>query len=82
MNARLCACTSSALGIWAGRTAVCKVPSFEVCALQCVCITDPVLATQVLRSKAVDKMRFPYSFLDPVRPCPHPASWKGMVCAI
>lgn len=35
--------------------------------MQCVCITDPVLATQVLQSKVVDKLRFPYSFLDPVR---------------
>ena len=40
-----------------------------MCALlcQCVMITDPVLATQVLRSKVVDKLRFQYSFLDPVR---------------
>ena len=30
-------------------------------------ITDPVLATQVLRNKAVDKLRFMYSFLDVVR---------------
>lgn len=37
-----------------------------VCA-QVVCITDPVLATHVLRSKHVDKLRFQYSFLDPVR---------------
>lgn len=35
--------------------------------VQCVIITDPVLATQLLRSKVVDKMRFAYSFLDPVR---------------
>lgn len=35
--------------------------------VQVVCITDPVLATQVLRSKVVDKLRFQYSFLDPVR---------------
>lgn len=35
--------------------------------MQVVCITDPVLATQVLRSKVVDKLRFQYSFLDPVR---------------
>ena len=39
--------------------------------LQVVCITDPVLATHVLRSKHVDKLRFQYSFLDPVRLCPH-----------
>ncbi|KAK9904844.1 hypothetical protein WJX75_003698 [Coccomyxa subellipsoidea] len=31
----------------------------------CVIITDPVLGTQLLRSKVVDKMRFVYSFLDP-----------------
>lgn len=42
--------------------------SLPVCLLcQVVCITDPVLATQVLRSKVVDKLRFQYSFLDPVR---------------
>ena len=29
-------------------------------------VTDPVLATAVLRSKDLDKMRFQYSFLDPV----------------
>ena len=29
-------------------------------------ITDPVLATQILRNKAVDKLRFMYSFLDVV----------------
>lgn len=41
------------------------------CLLQAVCITDPVLATHVLRSKHVDKLRFKYSFLDPVSPpCP------------
>ena len=34
--------------------------------LQVVCITDPVLATQILRSKHFDKIRFHYSFLDPV----------------
>ena len=34
--------------------------------VQVVCITDPVLATHVLRSKHVDKLRFQYSFLDPV----------------
>ena len=39
--------------------------------LQVVCITDPVLATHVLRSKHVDKLRFQYSFLDPVSLCPH-----------
>ena len=34
--------------------------------VQAVVITDPVLATQILRSKAVDKLRFMYSFLDVV----------------
>ncbi len=43
-------------------------PDLCSCAMQCVCITDPVLATQVLQSKVVDKLRFPYSFLDPVSP--------------
>ena len=33
---------------------------------QVVCITDPVLATQIMRSKHFDKIRFHYSFLDPV----------------
>ena len=33
---------------------------------QAVVITDPVLATQILRNKAVDKLRFMYSFLDVV----------------
>ena len=37
---------------------------------QVICITDPVLATQMLRSKAVDKLRFQYSFLDVVRTLP------------
>ena len=45
------------------------------CPLQAVCITDPVLATHVLRSKHVDKLRFKYSFLDPVSlPRPSPAA--------
>jgi len=35
--------------------------------MQAVVITDPVLATQILRNKAVDKLRFMYSFLDVVR---------------
>ena len=30
-------------------------------------ITDPVLATHVLRSKMFDKLRMMYAFLDPVR---------------
>ena len=34
---------------------------------QAVIVTDPVLATQILRNKAVDKLRFMYSFLDVVR---------------
>ena len=39
-------------------------------------ITDPVLATQVLRNKAVDKLRFMYSFLDVVR------AFAALLCAI
>ena len=46
------------------------------CLLQAVCITDPVLATHVLRSKHVDKLRFKYSFLDPVSP-PRPTPAAG-----
>ncbi|CAL5224557.1 g7259 [Coccomyxa viridis] len=38
---------------------------FRVLCFHVVCITDPVLATHVLRSKHVDKLRFQYSFLDP-----------------
>ncbi|CAK0787662.1 hypothetical protein CVIRNUC_010884 [Coccomyxa viridis] len=38
---------------------------FRVLWYHAVCITDPVLATHVLRSKHVDKLRFKYSFLDP-----------------
>ncbi|EIE19060.1 cytochrome P450 [Coccomyxa subellipsoidea C-169] len=38
---------------------------FRIMCFHVVCITDPVLATQVLRSKVVDKLRFQYSFLDP-----------------
>lgn len=34
--------------------------------LQAVVVTDPVLATAVLRSRDLDKLRFHYSFLDPV----------------
>ena len=41
--------------------------------MQAVVITDPVLATQILRSKAVDKLRFMYSFLDVVRTASWPA---------
>ena len=44
------------------------VRNFPSSCVQAVCITDPVLATQVLQSKVVDKLRFPYSFLDPVSP--------------
>jgi hypothetical protein len=32
-----------------------------------VVVTDPVLATSILRSRHLDKLRFQYSFLDPVR---------------
>lgn len=39
------------------------------CTLQAVIITDPVLATCVLRDKVLDKVRFQYHFLDPVRNC-------------
>ena len=50
---------------------------------QVVCITDPVLATQVLRSKVVDKLRFQYSFLDPVRTCSGtPAATSAASCMI
>ena len=34
---------------------------------QAVVVTDPVLATSILRSRHLDKLRFQYSFLDPVR---------------
>ena len=34
---------------------------------QAIVITDPLLARYVLRSKLLDKFRFLYSFLDPVR---------------
>ena len=37
-------------------------------------ITDPVLATQILRSKAVDKLRFMYSFLDVVNTFTQPSA--------
>ena len=33
---------------------------------QVVCITDPALAMDILKSPHVDKVRFLYSFLDPV----------------
>jgi len=32
-----------------------------------VVVKDPVLATSILRSRHLDKLRFQYSFLDPVR---------------
>ena len=35
--------------------------------LQLVCITDPAVAMDMLKSPYVDKVRFLYSFLDPVR---------------
>ena len=38
---------------------------YDTC--QAVVVTDPVLATAVLRSKDLDKLRFQYSFLDPVQ---------------
>ena len=34
--------------------------------MQVVCINDPVLATQIFHSKDFDKIRFHYSFIDPV----------------
>ena len=34
--------------------------------LQLVCITDPAVAMDMLKSPYVDKVRFLYSFLDPV----------------
>ncbi|KAK9832710.1 hypothetical protein WJX81_002799 [Elliptochloris bilobata] len=37
----------------------------RILAFHAVVITDPVLATAVLRSRDLDKMRFQYSFLDP-----------------
>lgn len=43
-------------------------PISHLCELQVVCITDPILASEVLWSRLVDKPRFLYSFLDPVRP--------------
>ncbi len=36
------------------------------CPSQAVVVTDPTLAHEVLRHKALDKFRFQYSFLDPV----------------
>ena len=45
--------------------------------MQVVCITDPVLATHVLRSKHVDKLRFQYSFLDPVSPLLRNIKWQS-----
>lgn len=38
-----------------------------VALVQVVCINDPVLATQIFHSKDFHKIRFHYSFLDPVR---------------
>lgn len=34
---------------------------------QIVCITEPAIAMEILKSPHVDKVRFLYSFLDPVR---------------
>ena len=34
--------------------------------MQLVCITDPAVAMDMLKSPYVDKVRFLYSFLDPV----------------
>ncbi len=52
-----------------------RIP-IEASLAQVVCITDPVLATHVLRSKHVDKLRFQYSFLDPVSP--FPVTWTAL----
>ena len=41
--------------------------STACCGAQAIVITDPLLARYVLRSKLLDKFRFLYSFLDPVR---------------
>ena len=38
-----------------------------LCAGQVVVVADPVLAAHVLQSRSVDKIRFQYHFLDPVR---------------
>ena len=48
------------------------MPLSGLCVLQCVCITDPVLATQVLHSKVVDKMRFPLLLPGPGKALPTP----------
>ena len=48
-------------------------------AAQAIVITDPLLARYVLRSKLLDKFRFLYSFLDPVR-IPLPAR-QGLLAA-
>ena len=50
--------------------------------VQAVVITDPVLATQILRSKAVDKLRFMYSFLDVVRSAIYPPSQTAFVMTV
>ena len=39
--------------------------SFDV--TQVILITDPVLATHIVRSRMMDKFRFAYHLLDPVR---------------
>ena len=44
-----------------------------------VCITDPVLATQIMRSKHFDKIRFHYSFLDPMRSSYAPIRHSKMI---
>lgn len=48
------------------------VQGSAACGRQAVVVTDPVLATAVLRSRDLDKLRFQYSFLDPVSALPGP----------
>lgn len=50
------------------------VQGSAACGRQAVVVTDPVLATAVLRSRDLDKLRFQYSFLDPVSALPGPPS--------
>ena len=64
----MCVCGATRIGepsFWSSAIGPC---------VQAVVITDPVLATQILRSKAVDKLRFMYSFLDVVRTAKWPSA--------
>lgn len=56
--------------------------------LQAVVITDPILAALVLRDKVLDKVRFQYHFLDPVRAtqlgrvfCRHAMFLTHLICS-